>query len=362
MSVVIAKRFRKTAVAMTGGLDSRLVFSILNSAPNNDITLVHGIGTSTEIEDREIAESIAKYYQKDFVLEDWNNRRGFVLEDQYDTFKTVGYYNYVGLGSKQCYDEYERIAKSYSFYQAGYFCEALRLREWAERKNSSTFSIVDYIDNYYINKKLQYCYYNYENYRSYLLDKYRGQLKEIGYNGDEERIPMDCFERLRWIMSRFCDSRSVMMLNTYQFTFPIMSTPMIHEIVLSLPAEIIKGGGFQIELVTAINKELVENFGLYSHRRSYRIKNGKKVPLLTVKNIADYCFTLFPFIKPTMLSIYRNIKYQSNENRNLLLDDIRRVQCNYPNFVDLTKYSDSLVRLRATLVGLSYIQNQHGFR
>lgn len=80
LSVKIAARFGKTAVAMTGGFDSRLVFGSLNSAPNNDITLVHGVSSGTEKEDMEIAQNIAKHYHKDFILEDWNNRKGFNLK------------------------------------------------------------------------------------------------------------------------------------------------------------------------------------------------------------------------------------------------------------------------------------------
>lgn len=358
LSVKIAARFGKTAVAMTGGFDSRLVFGIFNSAPNNDITLVHGVSSGTEKEDMEIAQNIAKHYHKDFILEDWNNRKGFNLNDQFNTFRIVGYYNYVGLGSKQCYSEYERIGKGYTFYQAGYFCEALRLREWAEQKKSSTFSLTDYVDNYYINKSLKECYANYDEYRNYLVEKYREQLKEIGFTGDENRIPMDYFERFRWIMSRYCDSRSVMMLNSFQFTFPIMSTPFIHEIVLSLPADVIKGGGFQIELVSAMNKELVELFGLHSHRRSYRIKNNKKIPLLTMKNVADYCFMLLPFIKPMMFAVYRKFKYDSTNVRHGVLDEFDQLSVKVPEYLDLTKYPEVPYRLRATMIGLSCVQNE----
>ena len=358
LSVKIAARFGKTAVAMTGGFDSRLVFGILNSAPNNDITLVHGVSSGTEKEDMEIAQNIAKHYHKDFILEDWNNRKGFNLNDQFNIFRIVDYYNYVGLGSKRCYSEYERIGKGYTFYQAGYFCEALRLREWAEQKKSSTFSLTDYVDNYYINKSLKECYANYDEYRNYLVEKYREQLKEIGFTGDENRIPMDYFERFRWIMSRYCDSRSVMMLNSFQFTFPIMSTPFIHEIVLSLPTDVIKGGGFQIELVSAMNKELVELFGLHSHRRLYRIKNNKKIPLLIMKNVADYCFTLLPFIKPMMFAVYRKFKYDSTNVRHGVLDEFDQLSVKVPEYLDLTKYPEVPYRLRATMIGLSCVQNE----
>lgn len=279
------------------------------------------VGTPLVSDVVNVAEYIYRDFHKDFVLEDCNNRKGFNLNDQFNTFRTVGYYNYVGLGSKQCYNEYERIGKGYTFYQAGYLCEALRLREWAEQKKSSTFSLTDYVDKYYINKSLKECYANYDEYRNYLVKKYREQLKEIGFTGDENRIPMDYFERFRWIMSRYCDSRSVMMLNSFQFTFPIMSTPFIHEIVLSLPADVIKDGGFQIELVSVMNKEWVELFGLHSHRRSYRIKNNKKIPLLAMKNVADYCFTLLPFIKTMMLAVYRKFKYDSINVRHGVLDE-----------------------------------------
>lgn len=344
-------------INMTGGLDSRLMFAAFNAAEAKFVCN-HGVSRGTQKGDTDIVEEICKVYSKKLELQDWNQPSCFCLSDQIEVFKRVGFYNYLALGCKEHHDVFREFAERYGFMQSGYLCEALRLREWAEHKGP-TFSLYDYIDTYYINTNLKKTYANYNSFRDYLIDEHKKQLKCLGVTDGYDKLDINIFERFRWIMSRFCDSRSLFAQNYLNYSFPIMAIPEVHEAVLSLDADIIRGGEFQVRLVHAIDPKLIRNFDVFSHIRAYRIVGFKKVRKVNMKNCADVVFSIVPFIKPALTKLYRKFRYGTPIISNPMLKDLEVMELSVPKYLNLKDSQCPLERVRAFGVGIHAIRNRH---
>lgn len=352
---LISDKYSPMSINMTGGLDSRLMFAAFN-AVEADISFMHGVHSGGQAEDGIIVKQLSESYHKPLHLVDWEQPKAFNLKDQEDVFEEIGFNNYLAAGCKKHIDEFFEEAKRYPFTQSGYFCEAIRLREWAEKKGN-TFSLYDYVDDYFIDKNLKTSYLHYNAYRDYLIEGYKQQLKEMGYYEDIERIPINLFERFRWQMSRYHDSRSVVNENKNRFTFSLLAVPYIHEAILSIPADVIRGGTFQIKVIEKLDPNLLK-FDVFSHRRAFYIKNYRKVHKLTKKNMADLILGQMPALKKIAVILYQRLKYDSANKRNLMAEQILELYADLPDYINIDTYQGSLVRLRALAIGLHCIAKE----
>ena len=312
-SSIISKAYGKVVVFLTGGLDSRLNFAAFNKSGSLRTQYWKSFGVNKE--DEVIARKLSSYYNIEFKAtdcfdpEDYN---GVDVDYQKYLFDEVGFYNFVCNGNPQIINEVKKYGDNAEFLAFGYFCEAIRLREWAAALNSDTFSIDSYIDDYYINKTLNTSNYpNYKNYREYLKTNFIEQLNSIGIYDNYDKIPLRCFEKFRWIMARLCDSRMECLNNNFAYSFAIMSIPEIHQTILDLPDDIIRDGVFQVKLINILDQNLAGGFEVFSHNRAYVIdKYGHKRRQLSFKNMADAVFRVFPFIKPILIAIFRKRRNQ----------------------------------------------------
>lgn len=348
-------RYSPESIGMTGGLDSRLVFAAFN-AVGADFTCIHGVSGVTYAGDRKIVEQICEKFHKKLEYHDWQQPASFSLKDHEDVFAEVGFYNFIAAGCKAHFEKFKETATQYPYALAGYFGEAVRLRDWAEKKGK-TFSLTDYVENYYMNKALKDVYAHYDQLKAYVIDEHRKQLQTLGYKGDTEKIPVDYFERFRWVMARFCDTRSVYTTNLFRYAYPLMGIPYIHEAVLTLPASVIRGGRFQIKLLLALDRGLMTQFDIFSHNRPWRVVGGRKVRKLSKANIADVVAETFPFVKPTLRRLYRNFRNGEGNQRNAMLKDIESLKRIIPSYMDINHYGESLIRIRATLIGCNCLNN-----
>lgn len=349
----VSTAFGKPSLFMTGGLDSRLIFASYNQA-GVDFKCRYGCGKYTQEGDKLVVEQIAKAYDKELDIMNWiePNTTDKLADLEY-LYKYLGFYNYIDSSSKHRHISFSECSKETPFYAFGYFCEAIRLRDWAEPKGSH-FSLYDYIDNNYINKNLQPAYSNYLQYRDYLIQVYQSQLAEIGIHDNYERIPVDMFENFRWMMSRFCDSRMEFVLNRYGYAFSLLSVPEIHERVLALPADVIRGGKFQTKLIFNLDSRLIVDFDVFSHLRWYKIdSNFNKVRKLTTKNVADVILGFLPSIRPYLLRLYRKHRYDSSAISNIELSICtKNKKC---GVINVENYNGSLNRLAAFYTSLKQI-------
>lgn len=313
---LIDKCYKSESVFLTGGLDSRMVFGAFNTAGSN-FNCMYGTGRMMEKEDKRLAEEVCNDFNRKLTILDWTHPEETEPVDwkyQEEVFKKIGFSNVIAVGSKNQYESLKKGCKNVFFYAFGYYCEAIRLRDWAADLHRTYFNIDEFIDKYYISPRVtKELYSDFDGYRQYLRDSFIQQLNEIGVKDRYDRIPLDYFERFRWKQSRFCDSRMEFFINHYTYSFSLLSIPIIHEAILSLPAEVIRDGKFQIKLIRLLDKKLIEEYDVFSHMRLYKVnKNNEKIRKLTLKNIGDEIFRFLPSIKPVLIKIYGRYRYKNN--------------------------------------------------
>lgn len=355
--------YKSESIFLTGGLDSRMVFGAFNSVDAN-FNCLYGTGRITEKEDKRLATEISRDYKKQLNILNWTHPEETEPVDwnyQEAVFKKIGFSNVIASGSKNQYDSIKDGCKDVNFYAFGYYCEAIRLRDWAADLHRNYFSLDEYIDDYYLSPRLtEDVYQDIKGYRSFLRDNYIKQLNDIGVDDNYDKIPLDKFERFRWKQSRFCDSRMEFFVNHYTYSFSLLSVPIIHETILSLPAEVIRDGKFQIKLIRLLDKKLIEEYDVFSHMRLYKVnKNNEKIRKLTLKNIGDEFFMFLPSVKPILIKIYRKYRYHNNETVtehskqiNLLCHDVQLP-------FDTTAIKGDLSRLRQLLIGFRLVNNSN---
>lgn len=314
---IINDAFKKETIFLTGGLDSRLNFAAYNSSKSN-IRCEYWTGRSMDEHDKNLVEKICNDYNISKSIKYGENPENVKKIDwkyQKLSFKELGFCNLTTMANKNQIDHIKSCAQNKEFLAFGYFCEAIRLREYAESLKRLTFSIDEYINDYFINKSLNSeVYPNYEQYKLYLREQFEQQLHQLNIDDDYDNISIDDFEKFRWKMSRYCDSRMEFLVNNYTYSFALLSIPIIHETILHLPAESIKSGKFQIEVINFIDKNLISNYDVFSHRRLFRItKNKNKVRKWTLKNFADLIIHYFPSIKSSLYTLYRGKKRTSEK-------------------------------------------------
>jgi len=124
---------------------------------------------------------------------------------------------------------------------------------------------------------------------------------------------------------------------------------------LSLPAEIIRGGSFQIKVINKLDPNLIK-FDVFSHLRAFTINDKyQKVRKIDFKNIADKLLKYVSFMAPFIKKIYRNYRYKAKSQRLSVVSELDRFNECLPDFVNIYRFSGSLGRLKNLLIGIKYV-------
>lgn len=311
--------FPAVTLFMTGGLDSRINLAAYQSGKSShNLKGFYWTGKDFRKEDLDIAKNICASYKVPIRIENGDEIDTQMHTDwdwQEKMFKILGFSNVVLSANRRQLESIMSMTKDDGTLAFGYFCEAIRLREWAEQLHKDHFSLKNYISTYYISKNLnQTVYPSYPSYYEYVYQGHLQLLKDIDPQIDENSIPIDLFERFRWNMSRFCDSRMEFMTNNFTYGFALLSIPGIHELILSLPADVIRGGKFQMKAINMFDNKLITDFDVFSHRRLYSINSKlEKKPKIDAKNLAEMLFKVIPFIKPMVVKLYQSRHYNLND-------------------------------------------------
>jgi len=318
----IKNNFKDIAVNMTGGLDSRLVFALFNKV-GIDVHLLYGKGKDKETitcdEDRSIVENIAKKFHLPLYFMNWNTQ-----DETDENYLDRRRYFFRKYGFTNIYDANLNVESEYAgkitpypeFMDFGYFGECFRLRDWAEQIGKDYFTVDSFIDDYLFGKlKDAPVGWDLTVLRANLKRTISQWIVKLGISEYNGKISLDYIESLRWVAARFSDTRMYEWVNEFTYSFPILSLPEVHRIVLSLPADLIRNSRFQIKFIRAINPEYLDGLDVFSHRRLFKISNsGKKVRRFSVKNTADFVSQKVPFISAPLKSLYRNLYYRSYRN------------------------------------------------
>ncbi|AYO08103.1 hypothetical protein D0784_01165 [Vibrio campbellii] len=362
-SNLVSNNFSNINVHCTGGLDSRLVVGAL-ATNNSRMNLLYGNGNSllapSNKEDYLISKEIAKYTNNNFVEMNWNSsevENGLNLAEQKSVFDKVGFLNRIYIGNVNILNEYyERFSSTCDFYEFGYFLESLRLREWAESKNEKLILLDEFIDKYqipvYINSKTIDFY---DEFRAYVKAQFQGFINEQGIEVENGFISIDDFERLRWCTARHADIWMCKLVNDITYSFPIFSAPNIHECILSLSADEIKDGSFQIRLMKEVCPNLLK-FPLFSHRRMYKInENFQKEQVFSFKSTADKLIKKLPYVKSFAYALYRRLNYKSHRKLEIsVVHDVNELNSKDFSFINTHEFKDDLYPLyyfRQFLIG-----------
>lgn len=357
----IKSKFTNASLCMTGGLDSRLILAAMLKN-NLNPKLIYGSSSSlltpTVKEDYNIVLKISENLNLQRNIENWNHQLENVKSDlslQSDLFSKVGFYNKVYSGNINFFKFLNNLdSKNASFIEFGYFIESIRLREYAEKNINKTFSLKNFVFDYYMKGKVKLLPLN-----DYIYSKWKEVSSSLNIK-DIDNISINDFEKLRWSSARYSDSVIANLVNNYTYSFPIFSLPILHEQILMLKAEDIRDSKFQISLIKSIYPELLD-FDIFSHRRSFKLRGDVKEKKFTLKNIADYIFEKIPFIKQFIVKIYRYFKY-SNTDRiiNVIKFDIENLlkeNKKLPNLVDSFDGLKELSAYRQFLIAYNYILN-----
>ncbi|MCT4614489.1 MAG: hypothetical protein N4A49_06405 [Marinifilaceae bacterium] len=179
ISKIISANFKSIDLNCTGGLDSRLVLTVLNE--HNNVRLLYGKGDSvlapTCLEDYKVVQHLSEKFNMPLYEMDWTDpeiNEGVDYKHQYKIFKKYGFQNLLYTANRNIFTEYEGKIPNYpDFIEYGYFLESLRLREWAENLGRDFFTLNEFVDNYYLKPRAKNEYLkNYDDYRKYVIKEF----------------------------------------------------------------------------------------------------------------------------------------------------------------------------------------------
>lgn len=75
------------------------------------------------------------------------------------------------------------------------------------------------------------------------------------------------------------------------------------------------------------------------------------------KYVADDVAEAFQFVKLALRRLYLNFRDGEGYKRNVMQKDIESLKRIIPSYMDINHYGESLVRIRATLIGCNCLNN-----
>lgn len=347
----ISSCFGDSSLCITGGLDSRLILASLTHNSSCLKRLVYGESSSFHLytcnEDKECGFELSRITGIPLKVLNWTSPEylnGMDIEWQKKLFSDVGFYNYIYCGNKN-FTETITANNSTKFIEFGYYLEAIRMREWLEKKDSTTFSIDEYLDlNYSWIRKLGYN--NVDDFIKWMKMVFMKKTQYLHIQ-DYSKISYDLAAETEWVFrERTTDSHVHQFINYYMYAFPIFSIPQIHEFVVKLPSEIIKKAKFQIELIRKLNPSLL-NATVFSHRRKYRINNrGEKVLEFNLKSFLTVMGKTMPGVYRKLLPYYQRRKYHNSpSSNNAFLQELDRMDKTMLSFLDLSNFQGDISKL-----------------
>ncbi len=279
---LIAKNFSKIGISMTGGLDSRLLLSgfLRNKVKPN---LIYGIGnssiTNTKNEDLRINEVLANRYNLSLELQDWSNPTPYDLNWD-KLMKKYGFLSCV-YGGSNIFSEMEKNKND--FIEYGYFGEPFRNVEWIENQGKVTFSLDDFLNDFYYNKSVLESFEN-------TSDHYQG-IKNAFVNVcninniDPKSINLRDFQILHNEYRKNADKIMLNLTNLFCYSASVLSQKMFTDISEKIPQKDKKKSKFMLRLLSNLYPDLL-NVEFFSHTQKW-VFNHKKMELKKKRKVLD---------------------------------------------------------------------------
>jgi hypothetical protein len=269
---------------MTGGFDSRAIFSSFNSVGCN-VRLAYGIGntniTNTKEEDLNIVKKFAVKYNRDLHLMNWEHNYEFNKHYLERQLKQYGIHYKIYGANSNYFKEYECRDPYPGLFVNGDFGENLKAREWLEELPLNSVTLKKIIKDYHlplpVNKntftKKEY----YEKYTSYLYDQLSKLVKKYDIRTEGGKISKDNFDELRQIFARSMDNKLVNFRNEFSYSLVPFGTTQLYEYMFNVPYEYRRNSRFQMALIKELDESVME-IPIFSHTKEFKESkfNAKK--------------------------------------------------------------------------------------
>ncbi len=208
-------------VSMTGGLDSRLVLSVLYNS-NIKPKLFYGIGNSqfvpTQSPDLNIVNLFSSLFDLRLNIQDWTTPDK-IDKDWNELIDKYGFAANQYSGSKNFNISLE--TQNISFANFGYFGEIYRNIKYVENSSKEKFSVDDFISNCYIERDLTDTIPDYKLYRIHLKKKIEETCLNLGMN-PQQLTPYN-MAILDFTKRKTTDTELIRLSNQINYSFPILA-------------------------------------------------------------------------------------------------------------------------------------------
>lgn len=297
---VIGNNFNKTTLCMTGGLDSRIVFSSM-LANNLKPGLTYGVGntslTNTKNRDLEINRIFSQTFNLDLNVMDWSTKDVF-NQSWPDFMKTYGFLSMAYSGSSNVFDEF--MSLDTEFIDFGYFGEPFRNIPWIEDLDSDTFSLDRFLTEYYLNPALKdmMSESDYDEFRSHINLKFLKVCDKFNIN--PQCIHVDHFQYLHNEYRKSADAKMLNLANRWYNSVSILSQKTIQDFSLIISADMKRDAGFMLRMMNMLYPDVL-SIPFFSHCENWSFDKSsyRLIPVKSTGN-AGKC------IKSLLKRIIRN--------------------------------------------------------
>lgn len=144
------------------------------------------------------------------------------------------------------------------FLNIGCYGELYRNIEWIDSLDSTYFTLDSFLDNFYIEQKLDTTILNYLEYRKHLKSKIKKLIKN--YDGciyEQEKISKEYFTFLNFERRKNADSSVINLLNQHRYSFAILAEPNLIEKAF-IPIDCKKDAIFIIKVLERLFPPILE--------------------------------------------------------------------------------------------------------
>lgn len=267
--------FSNKTICMTGGLDSRIVLAAMakgDSRPNIVSWQGEGLLFNSFIQDRNICEKIAQkldlnikkpVYKLDFQIEDGKNKKNLL--------NRLGELLSIYGGNEDFFQQFEEGYFG-EYVTFGYFGEPLRTNDKLDPVYHDNFSLENYLDDFYINKKYADKIKNWGEYRNYLYSKLSKLTIKLGI--DKAFLSREECMLIHYYYRTLSDNQVCQLANVYCYSTQILAEYEIRKNILITAYEKKANASLQIACINKLCPQLT-SIPLFSHCRMREINLEK---------------------------------------------------------------------------------------
>ena len=295
------------AIEQTGGIDTRCVFSALNSVGGN-ARLLYGVSDSPIVEqkeaDLEIVANISKKFHRDLYIMNWRDDCKIDESLYGNYFEKYGFDFRIYGCNDNYFKEYEGLIPNYpKLFMNGYFGENLKGREWLNKILGNSITISKIITTYHIPSVISEIFRakcDWKEYKNYLQSEFTNVAQNTyGLRIIKNIILKGDFNEFRQIFSRCMDNTILNFQNEFSYSLSPFGDLKLYEPIFNIPYNYRNHSLFQFELIKALDSTVLD-IPIFSHCRPRSLKQGKLVREKV--HIKDYLFN-------NLIPIYKKLSY-----------------------------------------------------